>query len=138
MELNKYSKLAAVALIISSILSMFVLGNTILVFSGHENIEWLWLLMVLLIPIGVLINLFIAFKIYRGSFKYIKVAFWLYVLQIVSFETLNFSFYLSLGFTLLISWSIGSVTIALNLFAILMSVLLYKVMRNVGETIQAN
>lgn len=134
MEQNKYSKLAVVALIISSVLSMFVLGTTILVFSDYENIEWLWLLMAILIPFGVLVNLFVAFKIHRGSFKYIKVAFWLYILQIVSFETLNFSFYLSLGFTLLISWSIGSVTISLNLFAIFMSILLYKVMRNVDET----
>lgn len=134
MEQNKYSKLAVIALIISSILSVFVLGTTVLVFSGHENIEWLWLLMAFLIPIGVLVNLFIAFKIYRGSFKYIKVAFWLYILQIISFETLNFSFYLSLGFTILISWSICSVTITFNLFAIFMSVLLYKVMKNVDET----
>tara|TARA_B100001063_G_C16624110_1_gene482254 strand:+ start:76 stop:480 length:405 start_codon:yes stop_codon:yes gene_type:complete len=134
MEQNKYSKIAMLALIFSSILSAFVLGTLVLAVSGHENTEWLWLQMVLLIPIGVLINLFIAFKIYKGSFKYIKVAFWLYIIQIVSIETLNFTFYLSLGFTFLISWSIGNVTITLNLFAIFMSALLYKVMKNVDET----
>ena len=134
MEQNKYSKLAIVALIVSSVLSAFVLGTTALMLLDHENIEPLALLMGPLILFGVLINLFIAFKIYRGSFKYIKVAFWLYIIQVVSIETLNFSFYLSLGFTVLISWSIGSVTIALNLFAIFMSVLLYKVKKNVHET----
>ena len=133
MEKNKYSKVAVVALVISSILSASLLGTTFLIFTDHENIEPLILLMAFLIPIGVLVNLFIAYKIYRGSLKSIKVAFWLYILQIISFETLNFSFYLSLGFTLLISWSIGSVTITFNLFAIFMSVLLYKVMNNVDE-----
>ena len=57
MELNKYGRLAMFALIISSILSAFVLGAMVLAFSGHENIEWLWLLIALLTPIGMLIYL---------------------------------------------------------------------------------
>lgn len=134
MELNQYGKIAIVALAISSILSASALGATSLFFSGLENAEPLFIVMSILALIVIFINLFIAFNVYKGNFKFIKIAFWIYVLQIVSFETLSFSFYLSLGFTLLISWSIGSVTVTLNLFAIIMSVLLYKVMKSVHGT----
>jgi hypothetical protein len=134
MEQNKYGKIAIVALIIASILSAAVLGASSFLFLGHESAELFVIVMSLLGLIVIFINLFIAFKVYKGNFKCIKVAFWLYVVQILSIEALNFSFYFSLGFTLLLSWSIGSVTVTLNLFAIFMSVLLYKVMKNVGET----
>ncbi|AMJ93312.1 hypothetical protein AVL56_02665 [Alteromonas stellipolaris] len=131
---NKYGKIAIVALVISSALSTLVLVGTLKFFSNYENTDPLLVTMTLLVLIVIFINLFIAFKVYKGNFKGIKIAFWIYVLQILSIKTLSFSFYLSLGFTLLVSWSIGSITLTFNLFAIFMSVLLYKVMSSVRGT----
>jgi hypothetical protein len=134
MEQEKYRKIAIVALVISSALSAFVLVGTSLLFSDNENAELIMIAMSLLGLIVIAINLLIALQVYRGNFKGIKIAFWIYVFQILSIESLNFSFYLSLGFTLLVSWKVGSVTLTFNLFAIFMSVLLYKVMSGVRGT----
>ena len=131
---NKYGKIAIVALVISSALSTLVLVGTLKFFSNYENTDPLLVTMTLLVLIIIFIDLFIAFKVYKGNFKGIRIAFWIYVLQILSIKTLSFSFYLSLGFTLLVSWSIGSITLTFNLFAIFMSVLLYKVMSSVRGT----
>lgn len=52
----------------------------------------------------------------------------------IGFETPNLGFSITLGFSFNITWSVYDVSIILNLFAILMSVILYKAMRNDNES----
>jgi hypothetical protein len=131
---NKYTKIAINALIISSILGSLLLGSVYEIFSNSENMELLGWIFAFFVPLGIVINLFVAYKIYQGSFRFIKFAFWMYLLQILGFETPNLGFSITLGFSFNITWSVYDVSIVFNLFAILMSVILYKAMRHDNET----
>lgn len=131
---NKYTKMAIIALIVSSFLGALLLGSTYEFFSEKTDMGVLGWFFAFLVPLGVIINLFVAYKIFRGSLRFIKFAFWIYVLQIIGFETPHLGFSITLGFSFNITWSVYDVSIIFNLFAILMSVILYKAMRNVNET----
>jgi hypothetical protein len=131
---NKYTKMAIIALIVSSFLGALLLGSTYEFFSEKTDMGVLGWFFAFLVPLGVIINLFVAYKIFRGSLRFIKFAFWIYVLQIIGFETPHLGFSITLGFSFNITWSVYDVSIMFNLFAILMSVILYKAMRNVNET----
>ena len=127
MDRNKYIKAAAFALIVAAILSLVV---TIGLFEHFSETSGINLVFMLLIPVAIAFNLFAAYKIYTGNLKFIKYVLWLYIAQIVGFETSEWAFSLLLGFSLHISWSIDTVSITINLFALLMSVLLLKSMRS--------
>jgi hypothetical protein len=131
---NKYTKIAIVALIVSSFLGALLLGSIYGMFSKKIDMGLLVWLFALLIPLGVIINLFVAYKIFRGSLRFIKFAFWMYVIQIIGFETPHLEFSITLGFSFNITWSLFDVSVIFNLFAILMAVILYKAMRNDNET----
>jgi hypothetical protein len=126
--------MAIIALIVSSFLGALLLGSTYEFFSEKTDMGVLGWFFAFLVPLGVIINLFVAYKIFRGSLRFIKFAFWIYVLQIIGFETPHLGFSITLGFSFNITWSVYDVSIIFNLFAILMSVILYKAMRNVNET----
>jgi hypothetical protein len=131
---NKYTKMAIIALIVSSFLGALLLGSTYEFFSEKTDMGVLGWFFAFLVPLGVIINLFVAYKIFRGSLRFIKFAFWIYILQMIGFETPHLGFSITLGFSFNITWSVYDVSIIFNLFAILMSVILYKAMRNVNET----
>ncbi len=131
---NKYTKIVIYALIISSVLGSLLLGSVYEFFSNSENIEILGWFFAFFVPLGIVINLFVAYKIHRGNSKFIKFAFWMYLLQILGLDTPNFGFSITLGFSFNITWSVYDVSIVFNLFAILMSVILYKAMRHANET----
>jgi hypothetical protein len=131
---NKYTKIAIVALIVSSFLGALLLGSIYGMFSKKVDMGLLVWFFALLIPLGVIINLFVAYKIFRGSLRFIKFAFWMYVIQIIGFETPHLEFSITLGFSFNITWSLFDVSVIFNLFAILMAVILYKAMRNDNET----
>jgi hypothetical protein len=131
---NKYTKIAIVALIVSSFLGALLLGSIYEMFSKKVDMGLLVWFFAFLVPLGVIINLFVAYKIFRGSSRFIKFAFWMYVIQIIGFETPHLGFSITLGFSFNITWSLYYVSIIFNLFAILMAVILYKAMRNASET----
>jgi hypothetical protein len=131
---NKYTKMAIIALIVSSFLGALLLGSVYDFFSEKTDMGVLGWFFAFLVPLGVIINLFVAYKIFRGSLRFIKFAFWIYVLQIIGFETPHLGFSITLGFSFNITWSVYDVSIIFNLFAILMSVILYKAMCNANET----
>ncbi|MBD1390661.1 hypothetical protein IC617_14580 [Neiella sp. HB171785] len=131
---NKYTRIAIIALIVSSVLGVLILGSLYQYFSQLTDMSFFSLFFALLVPLGVLINLFVAYKIHKGSFKFIKLAFWLYIIQVLGFETPNYGFSFTLGFSFNITWSIYDVSIIINLFAILMSIILYKALRSNDET----
>lgn len=131
---NKYTKIAIYALIISSILGSLLIGSVYEFFSNSEGIEFFSWFLVLLVPLGIVINLYVAYKIHRGSLGFIKFAFWMYLLQILGLDSPNFEFSITLGFSFNITLSVYDVSIVFNLFAILMSVILYKAMRHANET----
>jgi hypothetical protein len=126
--------MAIIALIVSSFLGALLLGSTYEFFSEKTDMGVLGWFFAFLVPLGVIINLFVAYKIFRGSLRFIKFAFWIYILQMIGFETPHLGFSITLGFSFNITWSVYDVSIIFNLFAILMSVILYKAMRNVNET----
>ena len=131
---NKYTKIAIVALIVSSFLGALLLGSIYEMFSKNVDMGLLVWFFALLIPLGVIINLFVAYKIFRGSLRFIKFAFWMYVIQLIGFETSHLGFSITLGFSFNITWSLFDVNVIFNLFAILMAVILYKAMHNDNET----
>jgi hypothetical protein len=131
---NKYTKIAIVALIVSSFLGALLLGSIYEMFSKNVDMGLLVWFFALLIPLGVIINLFVAYKIFRGSLIFIKFAFWMYVIQLIGFETSHLGFSITLGFSFNITWSLFDVNVIFNLFAILMAVILYKAMHNDNET----
>ncbi|WP_257324049.1 hypothetical protein [Pseudoalteromonas rhizosphaerae] len=126
--------MAIIALIVSSFLGALLLGSVYDFFSEKTDMGVLGWFFAFLVPLGVIINLFVAYKIFRGSLRFIKFAFWIYVLQIIGFETPHLGFSITLGFSFNITWSVYDVSIIFNLFAILMSVILYKAMCNANET----
>lgn len=126
--------MAIIALIVSSFLGALLLGSIYDFFSEKTDMGVLGWFFAFLVPLGVIINLFVAYKIFRGSLRFIKFAFWIYVLQIIGFETPHLGFSITLGYSFNITWSVYDVSIIFNLFAILMSVILYKAMCNANET----
>jgi len=128
---NRYTRIAFYALIVASILSVLVSSSLLALLPDADGVT---LLLVLLTPLLIFINLFVAYKIRQGDKSFIKLAFWLYVIQIVSFDIGGLAFSLLLGFTFHLSWAIGESSITINFFAILMSVLLFKAMKSVNET----
>ncbi|MFT5314089.1 MAG: hypothetical protein ACI8Z9_002588, partial [Paraglaciecola sp.] len=96
---NKYTKMAIIALIVSSFLGALLLGSTYEFFSEKTDMGVLGWFFAFLVPLGVIINLFVAYKIFRGSLRFIKFAFWIYVLQIIGFETPHLGFSITLGFS---------------------------------------
>ena len=90
----------------------------------------------LLTVLGICINLFVAYKIFQGKIGFIKLAFWVYVVQILSFDIGDWAFSLLLGFSFHISFSIGDSSITVNFFAILMAFLLFKAMQSANKKIK--
>lgn len=128
---NSYTKAAFIALLVASGLSV-VVGFSF--FTLLPEAKGLTLILLLLTPLAIFINLFVAYKIYQGKNRFIKFAFWVYVVQIVGFDIGGWAFSLLLGFTFHISWAVGSSSITINFFAILMSVLLFKAMQSASKT----
>ena len=84
--------------------------------------------------LGICIDLFVAYMIFQGKTGFIKLSFWLYVVQILSFDIGDWGFSFIWGFTFHILISIGDALITVNLFAILMAFLLFKAMQSVNKT----
>ena len=119
MERNKHIDLAFYSLLVGSALSIFV------AFGIYTNLpDGQWLLLFTLSTISL--SLFIAFKIRQGKPKFLKLAFWLFAIQIVSFDFGDWAFSLILGFSFHISWAIGESEVTVNSFAILMTFILYR------------
>ena len=128
---NSYTKAAFAALIIASVLSLVVSLSLLQSFFEANRIAQIFLLLTVL---GICINLFVAYKIFQGKIGFIKLAFWVYVVQILSFDIGDWAFSLLLGFSFHISFSIGDSSITVNFFAILMAFLLFKAMQSANKT----
>lgn len=127
---NRHTKIAFYALIIASILSSTTIFSLLSMLSHVEGV----ILLLLLTPLIICINLFVAYKIYQGEVSFIRFSFWLYVIQIVGFEIGGWGFSFLLGFTFHLTWAIGESSITINFFAILMSVLLFKAIKGSNKT----
>ncbi|XOV80631.1 MAG: hypothetical protein ACFHVJ_06705 [Aestuariibacter sp.] len=134
MAQNKYTKIAVIALILSSVLGILIHGSIYEFTSNTVSIEPIGWLFAFLVPLGVAINLFVAYKIHKGHLRFIKFAFWMYVIQVIGFETPNLGFSITLGFSFNIVWSVFDVSIVFNLFAIFLSLILFKAMHNGSES----
>lgn len=131
---NKYTKATIIALITSSGLSfvlLFIVLGQGTELSNTGSSEWS---LILLVSLGILINLFLAYKIYRGRVVFVKIAFWLYVLQILSLETPDHALSLMLGSSFSVTWLFGDVSFTLNLFAVAMSILIFTAIRSETQT----
>ena len=131
MEHNIYTKLSIIALIVAAALGVVV---NIGIMSYIPSLEGVGLVLVMLLAFSLCFHLFAAYKIYLKKFKFIKFIFWLYILQVIGVQTAEWAFSLQVGFSFFINWEIGSVSVAFNLFALLMSSLLYKAMCSARET----
>jgi len=103
MEHNRYTKASVLALLIGSVLSVAVVGG--LLYKGVGEFGSL-MYFVLLSILSMFFNLFLAYKIQKGHFVYVRYALWIYLIQILSFESSQFGFSLIVGFRFFITWSI--------------------------------
>ena len=127
--MNRDTKVALIALIIASVLSLYVsVEVTKSIFTAEErNFQFLFNL---LTPIFILVNIALVYAMHKGKLFVLKIAFWLYVVQVIGFEIGEWGFSLLMGFNITLTWEIGDSLIVINMFAALMSVLLYRAIRS--------
>lgn len=130
MEHNKYTKASVLALLIAAVLNMIVVGS--ILYNGISEFKVL-INFLFFSSLAILFNLFFAYKVHKANFTYVKYAFWIYLIQIFGFESSHFGFSLIAGFRFFITWSIDDFALTINLFALFMSVLLLKAMRDAGK-----
>lgn len=124
-----------VALILASLLGMLLSLN---LFLNIGKINGLNNVFLFLFPVVSIFNLIVAFTIFKLNFRYVKLAFWIYAVQIVGIHIQSWALSFVLGFGYHISFNLGFANITLNLFALVMALLLFKVTRYADKNLLAS
>jgi hypothetical protein len=80
----------------------------------------------------LLLNTYLAYKVFKRSYSALKWCLWLCGLQIIGFESADWAFSLIFGLQLTISWEIGESSLTINLMAIIIWLLVFKALRSVN------
>ncbi len=127
---NKYTKLSYWTLAISSVVGFVAMGMLIPSVTQNQMISMYILISVL--SAMLLLNTYLAYKIFKRSVSALKWCLWLYGLQIIGFETANWGFSLIFGLQLTISWAIGESSLTINLMAIIIWFLVFNALCSVN------
>lgn len=127
---NFNTKLAYWAMAVSSLIGVVTMTLVASQLIPNQSATYMYILVFALLVILVL-NTYFAYKIYKLSEKALTLSLWLYGLQIVGFETEHLTFSLSCGLQLTFSWSVESVSISVNLAAIIIWLIVYSALKSV-------
>lgn len=127
---NMYTKLSYWTLALSSVAGFVAMSMLIL--SVTQNQMFSMYILISALSTMLLLNTYLAYKVFKRSFSALKWCLWLYGLQIVGFETAHWSFSLIFGLQLSISWTIGDFSLAINFMAIVILFLVFKAIRSVN------
>jgi len=84
------------------------------------------------LSIMLLLNMYLAFRIYKKSTRALKACLWLYGLQILaSYETDNSSYSLNLGMNISLNWSYKSLSISINILALMIFLVVFMALYSV-------
>ncbi|SEA98428.1 hypothetical protein SAMN04488051_11182 [Alkalimonas amylolytica] len=127
---NKYTILTYWTLALSSVVGFVVMG--MLIPSATQNQTLLMYILISVLSVMLLLNTYLAYKVFKRSVFALKWCLWLYGLQIIGFETANWGFSLIFGLQINISWAIGESSLTINLMAIIIWFLVFKALRSVN------
>lgn len=127
---NFNTKLAYWTMAVSSLIGVVTMTLVAPQLMPDKSAAYMYILVSGLSVILVL-NTYFAYKIYKLSEKALTLSLWLYSLQVVGFETEHLTFSLSCGLQLTFSWSVGSVSLSVNLASIIIWLIVYSALKSV-------